>query len=181
MVSKNMVSIGVGIRRGRSNANRETDQRLLSLSLRQSWLRRRISDRISMIADTEGYISIKCTRISIEENRFLFRCPWNGSSCRLFETCKTNKEIGWEKCGSINNSIIKFEHPNGNSHSSAATLILFSAAVLIATTCSPSSAALIYFPRSFRLPYALKTSYLPFCSRKLFLPIVAFRPVFFPL
>lgn len=32
MVSKNMVSIGVGIRRGRSNANRETDQRLLSLS-----------------------------------------------------------------------------------------------------------------------------------------------------
>lgn len=32
MVSKNMVSIGVGIWRGRSNANRETDQRLLSLS-----------------------------------------------------------------------------------------------------------------------------------------------------
>lgn len=179
MVSKNMVSIGVGIRRGRSNANRETDQRLLSLSDNLDYVEEYRT--VFLWSDTEGYISIKCTRISIEENRFLFRCPWNGSSCRLFETCKTNKEIGWEKCGSINNSIIKFEHPNGNSHSSAATLILFSAAVLIATTCSPSSAALIYFPRSFRLPYALKTSYLPFCSRKLFLPIVAFRPVFSPL
>lgn len=120
MVSKNMVSIGVGIRRSFAEARSiERESRNWSTSLSLS-----STDKLDYIEESRtvfltqiqksrsNQISIKCTRISIEENRLLLRCSWNGSSWTMesFETCKIEEKdrMRWEKRGSINNSVINF-------------------------------------------------------------------------
>lgn len=194
MVSKNMVSIGVGIRRSFAEARsieRESRNWSTSLSLSSS------TDKLDYIEESRtvfltqiqksrsNQISIKCTRISIEENRLLFRCSWNGSSWTMesFETCKIEEKdrMRWEKRGSINNSVINF--PLWASEWKFA--FVGRRADFIFRGCfdchhlSPRLPPLFIFRDPSDCPTRRETSYLPFRSRKLFLPIAAFRPVFF--
>ena len=174
-------------RRGRSNANRETDQPLsLSSTDKLDYIEESRTVFLTQIQKSRSnQISIKCTRISIEENRLLFRCSWNGSSWTMesFETCKIEEKdrMRWEKRCSINNSVINF--PLWASEWKFA--FVGRRADFIFRGCfdchhlSPRLPPLFIFRDPSDCPTRRETSYLPFRSRKLFLPIAAFRPVFF--
>lgn len=164
MVSKNMVSIGVGIRRSFAEARsieRESRNWSTSLSLSSS------TDKLDYIEESRtvfltqiqksrsNQISIKCTRISIEENRLLFRCSWNGSSWTMgsLETCKMKKEMRetWldkqfsDQLSALSIRMeIRIRRP---------PCWFYFPRLFWLPPPVPSSAALIYFPRSFRLPY----------------------------
>lgn len=144
-------------RRGRSNANRETDQPLsLSSTDKLDYIEESRTVFLTQIQKSRSnQISIKCTRISIEENRLLFRCSWNGSSWTMgsLETCKMKKEMRetWldkqfsDQLSALSIRMeIRIRRP---------PCWFYFPRLFWLPPPVPSSAALIYFPRSFRLPY----------------------------